>query len=356
MSIRTRLFGLAILVALVPATASAQSSSTSDPCDTNRHLDLKVPLFKPANEVEGYNKIRLTLLPTRDEAAGTLTIEVRGTAYYPDDVVLVVGVRHAKLGVRDYFKKETKVPVKDRAFTVKFGPFKKIVPGGGIAVDACFLMSNQSEKVKETLVKDKWFHCSPPCSHDQMSVGHIIWSNGGYEAEAESEKAEKEQIASVREQLLAAQKACQEVIDKVLAKQADPSIVSAALLKLEGDLKAAAKSFNDWRANREFSLFGNRVAQLSSLSAHIRECQRAAAADAGASVPDLDSAKAKELLTKEQGLVKQVSAEIKGFLDETDSLDRAWNALGADLFQRYVEKDDAAKGAKCDPPARSPKK
>src|SRR5581483_12249938 len=100
-------------------------------------------------------------------------------------------------------------------FSVKLGPFKKIIPGGGLAVDASFLLSNQSEKVKETLLKDNWFHCSPPCAHDQLSVGHIQWSNGGPDAQAEAEKAEKDQIASVREQLLAAQKVCQDVIDKV---------------------------------------------------------------------------------------------------------------------------------------------
>ncbi len=354
---------LALVFALaLPATASAQSApkppapSASDPCDTNRQIDLKVPLFKQPCEVEGYNKIRLTLLPIRDEAAQTLTLEVRGTAYYPDDVVLIVGVRHAKLGMRDYFKKDAKVLVKDRAFSVKFGPFKKVIPGGGIAVDACFLLSSQSEKVKKTLLDDKWFHCSPPCSHDQVSVGHIQWSNGGYDSQVEAEKAEKEQIANVREQLLAAQKACDESIDSVAAKKADPSVAANALVKLEGDLKAAAESFNAWRATREFALFGTRIAQLRSLSAHIRECERAAAADAGASVPDLDTAKAKDLAAKERALVKQVAGELKGFLDEPDSLDRAWNALGAELFQRYVEKSDAAKGEKCDPSAQPPKK
>lgn len=348
---------LAVLLA-APATARAQgkpqASPGTDPCDTNRNIATKVPLSRPAGEVEGYNKIRLTMLPQHDAANQTLWIEVRGTAYYPDDVVLTVGVRHAKLGVRDYFKKE-KVVVRDRAFSVKLGPFKKVIPGGGLAVDACFLVGSQSEKVKEALVKDKWFHCSPPCAHDLTSLSHIQWTNGGYEAQEEAEKLEKEQIASVREQLLAAHKACQDVVDKVASKQADPSVAAVALVKLEGDLKAAAESFNAWRATREFSLFGNRIAQLRSLSSHIRECERAAAADAGASVPDIDTTKVKDMLAAEKVQVKQKADELKGFLDESDSLDRAWSALGAELMQRYVERGEAAK-EKCDPPAQPPKK
>jgi hypothetical protein len=176
---RTLAAGLAFAAFLAPATALAQGG---DPCDVNRVIDVKVPFFRPPSEVQGYNKIRMHMLPHRDEANGTLTIEVRGTAYYPDDVVLVVGIRHAK--VKEHFKKETKVIVKDRTFSCRFGPFKKVIPGGGLAVDAAFLMGSQSDKVKDVLLKERWFHCNPPCSNDLASVGHIIWSNGGYEAQA----------------------------------------------------------------------------------------------------------------------------------------------------------------------------
>ncbi|MEZ0228430.1 MAG: hypothetical protein ACAI25_07370 [Planctomycetota bacterium] len=334
---RTFAAGLLALAALVPATARAQSG---DPCDINRLIDVKVPLFRPANEVQGYNKIRLSMLPVRDEANGTLTVEVRGTAYYPDDVVLVVGIRHAK--VKEHFKKETKVVVKDRTFSCRFGPFKKVIPGGGLAVDAAFLMQSQSEKVKEQLVKEKWFHCSPPCTNDLASVGHIIWSNGGFEAQAEAEKAEKEQMAAVRDQLLAASKACDAVIGQIAAKQADPTVAAAALQKLDGDLKAAADGYNNWRTTREFPLFNSKVASLRSLSSHIRELQRAAAADAGATVPDMEPGKVKDQLSHEKKEVQRIGDEIKGFLGENDSLDRLWNALGKQLSDRYLEKCDAA--------------
>ncbi len=344
---RWRIGSLLLLAALVHAPSAARAQN-GDPCDANRVIDIKVPFFRPANEVQGYNKIRMHMLPVRDEANGTITIEVRGTAYYPDDVILTVGIRHAKLDTKNYFKKETKVLVKDRTFSCRLGPFKKVIPGGGLAVDAAFLMTSQTDKIKEILSKEKWFHCNPPCAHDLASIGHIIWSNGGHEAQAEAEKTEKEQLASVRDQLLAANKACQEVIDRVLAKQADPTVAAAALVKLDGDLKAAAEAFNAWKATREFALFGTKIGSLRSLSSHIRELQRAAAADAGATVPDIEPAKVKDQLTREKAEVQRLSDEIKGFLAESDSLDRAWNALAEGLSKRYLDK--------CDPPAQPPKK
>jgi hypothetical protein len=275
-------------------------------------------------------------MPTRDEATGAITLEVRGTAYYPDGVVIFLDVRHAK--VVDYFDKE-KTVVKNRTISHKLKPMTKAVPGGGIAIEAWFLLSAQTEAVKEQLHRDHWFRCDPPCEHDTKNVTHVTWSNGGWDAQAEAEKVEKGEIAKAQKDVLDAQAACQQVIDKIAAKEADPSIAAATLQKLEGDLRAAADGFNSWSKARQFLLFGMRVAQLRSLSSHVRECARAAAASAGASVPDFETAKAKRT-------VKQVSDELRGFLDEQDSLEREWGRRKADAITQYFKKNED----KCSPP------
>lgn len=358
----TERFAAVILACALAGTARAQSQAPpsaksaggEDPCELHRMIELRVPFYKAPSEVEGYNKIRLTMMPIVDATHGTLTIDVRGVAYYPDDVILIVGVRHAKLGAREYFGKNVHVVVKDRAFSCRFGPFKKVIPGGGLAVDACFLLEKQPEPVKKILMKERYFHCDPPCQHDQQSVGHIVWTNGGAEAQAEAEKTEKDEINAAREALLQAQRVCQDEIDKVNDKKADVSIAAPALAKLDQDIRAITDSFNSWRTTREFLLFSGEVARLSSLKSHIRQCERAAAADAGATIEDLDTTKVKDLLSKEQKEVKRVADELKGFIADSDSLDREWARLGSDLLDRYQKREDEAD--KCDPKSQPPKK
>jgi hypothetical protein len=116
------------------------------------------------------------------------------------------------------------------------------------------------------------------------------------------------------------------VIAKIESKEKTPGEASPALKKLDDDLKAAANDFNRWKNDRLFLLFPNRVGQLKSMSTHVRDSLRARAAVAGASVPGLAADEASKAASSEPATVTRISDEIKAFLDEADSLDKAFDA------------------------------
>jgi hypothetical protein len=292
-----------------------------DPC-TGIIADI-VDFSKPPSEIEGQNKIRIGIQPMKDPVSGQLSLRVSGIAYYPDNVIVTLGVRHKK--VREHFDKKD-VLVKNHTFSYKFGPFKKYIPGGGLVVDAIFLITAQKEDVKAKLISDRYFRCSPPCKHDQGNLTQVSYSFGGLAAEEESIKAEKDQIAKTRQSIMDAKTVAESVISKIESKDKGPGEAQAALRKLDEDLKAAATDFNRWKADRLFLLFANRTSQLKSLSTHVRAELRARAVVAGATVQGLAADEAAKAATSEPPIVVRIADEVKAFLDEADSLDKAFEA------------------------------
>ena len=331
-------------LALMLLARTAPAARGEDPPDTcGGQVSDFVDFSKPPNEIEGQNKIRIGIQPGIDEKTKRPTLEVSGIAYYPDNVVITVGIRHAK--VRTCFDQK-KVVVKDHTFTYKFGPFLKAMPGGGLVIEADFVLGQQPPAVQKELAAGNFFKNSPPCKHDKGNRTEVTYSQGGGEAEQDAVKAEKDVIGAFRKGTLDAYTVC----GASLAGGAGNA--SAALSKLDKDLDDVAAVFNTWRAGRQFTLFPNRIAQLKTLKGHIRDACKYRAAAAGAPIPNVPAANAASMQAAEDKEVTKLADEVKGFLDETNSLDKAFEASAKPSSATPAP----ANGGDAKPPENPPRK
>jgi hypothetical protein len=294
-----------------PAPAPGEDTCTGVLVD---FVDFSVPPQK----VEGQNKVRIAVSPTVDPATHAVSIEVMGTAYYPDGTVILVGVRHGK---RDDFFAKARVEVKDHTFHHSFGPFTKTIPGGGLVVEARFYLSDQKPAIGATLVRDQYFHCAPPCPRDQRNKTEVAWSHGGPEAEAVSVAEEKEAIETARTALSVAHVAA----SARLAPGAEAIPVAearAALDRLEADATAAVETHSRWAKTREFLLFPERRTQLVALKAKVVSAARAGAVLRGVPVAGLDEETARTLAATASQDTKSLLEDLETFHAETDSTDK----------------------------------
>lgn len=346
MSINRSRAGLAALMVLAVGSGTLVASRADEAPDTcGGQVSDFVDFSKPPNEIEGQNKVRIGIQPGVEAKTKRPIIDVSGIAYYPDGVIIIVGIRHAK--VRTYFDQQ-KVVVKDHAFNHRFGPFDKVMPGGGLVIEAEFVLAQQTQTAQKELAAGNYFKNSPPCRHDKGNRTAVTYSQGGGEAEAQAVKAEKDAIAAFRKGALDAHAACGAAI------QANAGSAASALTKLNKDLEDVGSSFDNWRKERLFVLFPNRIAQLKTLKGHIANANRARAAAAGATVPNLPQAQAGQVQATEEKEVTKLADEVKGFLDEADSLDKAFEASAQKPAAGASPAPDAPAG-KTDPSANKPK-
>src|SRR5581483_751308 len=199
-------------------------------------------------------------------------------------------------------------------------------PQGGVVVGAFFIDSAQTESMKTTLIKDHWYHNSPPCKHDRVSSAEATFSLGGAEGEALDEKAEKDEIAAARQRLITAKTECDKVLAEVEKKAKANDAANAAIKALDEDCKAAAEVVNRWTRGRQALLFHNRFQQLAKLRDLVKDGARSRAAAAGVTVADLqnpqNAAQRKEEIAQE---ITKLSDDLKGFLDDPHALDSAWD-------------------------------
>jgi hypothetical protein len=290
-----------------------------DTC-TGQVVDI-VDFSKAPNAVEGQNKVRVAINPVVDEKTHALSIEVQGAAYYPDGVTIFLGLRHWKS--QDFFAK-TRIIVKDRVFTHTFGPFQKKIPGGGLVVEARFYLSDQKPDTKAQLVREHFFHCNPPCDHDQRNRTEVSYSNGGVGAQDQAAQAEKEEIEKARKKLVDAQTVAAAAIAEIEAKKKGPDTAKAALDRLEIDLTAAVNEYEAWCKRQEFLLFQRRRTQLTTLKSKMTSSLKARAVLAGATVPGLGTGGAGAQLQVTTDDAKALVEDLLGFYAEKDSLEKAY--------------------------------
>ncbi len=299
--------------------AGGQQQPAPDPC-TGSITD-QVDFSKPPNEIEGQNKLVVAIQPVKTDKG--LTIEVSGVAYYPDGVLLNIAIRHRKL--RTHFE-EKRVAVKDHVFGGTLGPFAKPIPPGGLVVEAIFILGLQPPQIAKKLKDDNYMHCNPPCKHDSGNLRAASYSLGTTQEEQAAEKAEKEVIAEARKGLFDAYKACGELIGKIESKQTEPSGATADLDRLDKDLEAVSAAYNAWRTGRQFQLFSDRTVQLKNLKASIRSALRSRAVLAGVTLADVPAGKAADMRASAEKDLTRIGDDLKGFLDEADSLSKAYQA------------------------------
>ena len=307
---------------LVTAFAAGVRGQDACTCQPNVRKDI-VEFSRPPSKVESQNKVRVSCQPDKDAKTGALTIEVQGQAYFPDGTVIVITARHWK--TEKPFA-SVRASVKDRVFSTKLGPFSKAIPSGGIVVGAFFIESAQTESMQKQLVKEHYYHNSPPCKHDKVSSAEASFSMGGAEAEALDEKAEKDEIAAAKKRLLDAKGECDKVLAAVEGKSKANNDALEAIKRLDEDLKAAAEVINRWSRGRQTLLFHNRFQQLAKLRDLIKEGARFRAAAAGVSIPNFNAANAATRKEEVSADITKLSDELKGFIDDPRALDAAWDA------------------------------
>ncbi len=196
--------------------------------------------------------LTFAVTPSRDAKTGGVTVEVQGEALYPDEVVLVVTLRHARS--KSPFS-SVRATVKDRAFAAKLGPFTKTIPGGPRVAAAFFIDSAQSYAVSRRLAEAQL----------RKTEGfEVPLRLEGGETEAQSIRAELDVIASARVRLLGADAA-------FLGTPLDGSPATlAAVSRLDDELKVIALDVNRWARGRQCLVFASEVQKLAKLRTLIR--------------------------------------------------------------------------------------
>jgi len=341
LSIRTSLvLGFTLVVAAVAVRGDDACTCTGTTTDI-------VDMTRAPSKIEGQNKVRIEVQPERDPKTGALSIVVQGTAYYPDGVVLKLGLHHWKVRGQNFIPMgQEKVTVKDNVFNTKLGPFTKTIPAGGLVVEALYKESDQTPQVLQAIQKGHYYHSTPPCKHDRLNGTAVAMSLGGAEAEAADEQAEKKAVGKARDRILDAKIAAEKVITAVAKKEQAPKDAVDACERLEGDLRAAADEMNKWLRTRQFLLFSNQVVQLSSLKNKVIQYAKNKAVEAGATIAGFEAADAPNKAKTLQEEITKISDEIKGFLDDPHAIDSAFDA---------GDPDKDKKDSKDAPPAKDKK-
>lgn len=335
-----------VLAALAPTRAGAEDPpKAKDDSHEKGVLTEDVDFSKPPHLVEAYNKARIKAKAIRDPRTQALTVEVTGKAYYPDGVQFLVDARYWKQKQPFY---STHATVKDKAFTVTLGPFDKAIPGGKLSIEAWFIAADQTPDSRDKLTKGNYFHCSPPCHYDRKNVTRDWVETGSPPevAQQQDEAVEKKEIAKAREALLDASKVAGKVFDAVRTKEKTVKDAEAAFAQLDEDRKAALDAFAKWKLGRQFLLFPDAEGALERLAQWVKDTGRAQAAVAGVSVKGVDPNTAFSAYTRASGELSKVADELKSFLDEKDSLDKAWDDLGKGAKERNQQPGTSKAGGK----------
>lgn len=261
-----------------------------------------------------------------------LTLVVEGQAYYPDGAVLMLGVRYWKL--KDYFFVSRSV-VKDRVFTAELGPFSRQIPRGKLVVEAFFALEKQPPAVQETMARESYFSCTPPCRYDKVNVTRVFHDMGGEAAQKRAEELEKQQVEEVLTSITDARQVARLTFGKARAKQVKPEAAAAALARLEEDARITLDVFNAWVKDREFLLYPAQSGELRGLVGLVVEEGQLQAAMGGVSVPGLpptDTGRGISEVLRQLGKVSEAvkgrSESLQGFVAEEGSLDKMWERLG----------------------------
>lgn len=319
------------------------SFATSALAQEEAHLAKTVDFSKPPAKVEGYNKVRFTV--TGEQTPKGLILHVSGQAYYPDGVRLHILTRYWKS--KRYLNKKTPV-VKDRAFSVDIGPLAKEIPNGELTVEGWFTLAKQAARVKKAYMDGKFNSCAPPCRYDRLNVTRTPYSMGGAEGQAQSESNEKSKLDEGLRAVLAARAVAELAINAVRKKKSSSEIAKKAVVQLDADLKAALEPLNAWTQAQLFVLFSDEHGKLRGLAHAAQVEAQLHAAVAGVKWvveggPRVTTASGRVDPFTRYGraraeMEKQVE-ELKGFLAESGSLDKAWDEVG----KRAAERDKAAK-------------
>jgi hypothetical protein len=330
------LAALALLALATPALADGET----------RPLAAEVDFSKPPNKVEAYNKVRITCQPS--ESPDGRSFRVDGQAYYPDGVVIAIVLRHGKQTTP--FARAQAV-VSQRHISATLGPLKKTIPGGELVAEAWFVLSQQTASVVETMTKEKYFSCTPPCRWDQRSATRVTLPMGGADAQARDEALEKTELARLIDSLTAAATVAEGVL--VSKERPTPAQAQAALDALRRDLDAASATWSTWRAARMFPLFPQRAADAESLAGSLWEVARRQAAAVGLTVAGLPDAQA--AFREGADMRAQTRARVdtlRGFLAETGTLDREWRAQNDAAQHKFDESQGAAPATPATPGRR----
>jgi hypothetical protein len=320
----------AVALALTMGLASAASADGE-----TRPLADDVDFSKPPNEVEGYNKARITCEPV-DSPEGK-RFRIHGRAYYPDGVVFVVTLRHAK-HVQAFSR--ARATVRDRTFSVDFGPYAKALPGGDLVAEAWFVLAQQPPAVATRLAEERYFSCTPPCRWDQRNATRVTVPLGGAEAQARDERAEKEQLGRALDALATALEVEGAVCLAARTGEATRAQAEVALAKLASDLPAAVAPLATWREGRQLTLFPARHGEVDALVTAMHEVGRLHATVAGVPIPGLEGGQPGfERLTREHAELQRRLEALRGFLAEEGSLDRAWREANDAAQARFNESE-----------------
>lgn len=335
-------------LALVLVASLTASSARAD--EETRPLAADVDFSKPPNQVEGYNKARITC--TTELRPEGRVFRVHGRAYYPDGVVFMITLRYWKQ-VAPFIR--ARAEVKDRTFTAELGPFSKVIPGGEVVAEAWFVLGQQPKPIQKKLVDEKYMSCSPPCHFDKRNATRVSVSLGGQAAQEQDERTEKEQLGRAVDAVTLALRACEQVCLGVRQGKTKPEDAAAALAQLQTDLGSATAPLLAWRSGRQLVLFPERHADVDALNGDALDAGRRHAAVAGAQVEGLPVGGAGfEELTRALRQVRERSDVLKGFLAEQGTLDREWSKLNQDARAKWDEShgEGAAEKTTTTPPAR----
>jgi hypothetical protein len=332
-----------VLIALLGASPARADGET-------RPLAADIDFSKPPNQIEGYNKARITC--TTEVRPEGRVFRVHGRAYYPDGVVFLVNLRYWKHGAPFI---RARVEVKDRTFSAELGPFAKPIPGGELVAEAWFILGQQPKAIQKKLVDEKYMSCSPPCHFDRRNATRTTVDLGGQAAQEQDEKVEKEHVGRAVDAIALALRACEQVCLGVRQSKGKPEDAATALGQLQADVAAATGPITTWRMSRQFVLFPERFADVDALAAKALETGRLHAAVAGAKVEGLQSGGAafSELATTLRETRERTDA-LKGFVAEQGTLDREWKKLNDDARTRWDEAqaEGAPEKTTSTPPAR----
>lgn len=272
-----------------------------------------------------------------------LTLSVEGEAYYPDGVVLQVGVRYWKH--MNCFYQERAI-VKDRRFSCKLGPFERKLPRGKLTVDVYFLLEKQPIPVRRAMEEGRFFSCSPPCRFDRFNVTHVDYDLGGDKGQEKAEADEKGELKTTVEALVGARELAYETFAQVRKQAKSAEDAKAALTRLDQDVHAALELLSLWAEEQQFALFPEDVARIESFG--MRSLVEGQLHASVAGVIGLQVAGATRVngtgraTTFQQYSVTREEVEsqlhtIRGFLAEVGTLDRRWKKEEVDLRGRLAD-------------------
>lgn len=337
-------------LALALALGATLSTRTARADEETRPLADDVDFSRPPQQVEGYNKARITC-ETEVRPEGR-TFRVHGRAYYPDGVMFVITLRYWK-HTQPFVR--ARATVRDRTFSADLGPFAKALPGGEVVAEAWFVLAQQTPEVKKRLADEKYFSCTPPCRWDQRSATRASVALGGAAAQATDEGLEKDQLRRAVDAVLAAFRVEEAVCLEARQGKATPEEVEAALSRLDADLGAAAAQLAAWRDGRAVLLFPGRLGEVDALGSAAATAGQLHAVIGGVKLEGVEGGQvAFEQLARALADLRERGDALRGFLAEEGSLDREWQRLNDAAKTRWAESQQEAPAGTTDRPAAGP--